>query len=76
MKSINAEEDISFIKTDIEPMMMNVTMMNRRIKDNSTNVKDLWAAIEALKTGADIPVPIPAAPVKIPEGNIDANSLA
>lgn len=41
MKSINAEEDISGIKTDIEPMMMNVTMMNRRIKDNSTNVKSL-----------------------------------
>ena len=78
MKSINAEEAISGIKTDLEPMQMNVTMMNRRIKDNSTNVKDLWAAIEALRnaSGASIPMPIPAsAPVKIdiPEGNIDAN---
>ena len=77
MKSINAEEAISGIKTDLEPMQMNVTMMNRRIKDNSTNVKDLWAAIEALKnaSGASIPMPIPAAQPKIdiPEGNIDAN---
>ena len=78
MKSINAEEAISGIKTDLEPMQMNVTMMNRRIKDNSTNVKDLWTAIEALRnaSGASIPMPIPAAaPVKIdiPEGNIDAN---
>jgi len=80
MKSINAEEDITDFKADIQPMMMNVTMMNRRIKDNTTNVKSILEQIELLKggSGASIPVPIPAAPVKIeiPEGNIDANQMA
>lgn len=61
---------------------MNVTMMNRRTKTNETSIKEIWAAIEALRSasgGAPIPMPVPAAPVeiKIPEGaNIDVNALA
>ena len=77
MKSINAEEDISGIKTDVEPMMMNMTMMNRRIKDNTTNVKSLMEQIEQLKGGSLPSIPAePVKPIEIPQGNIDANQLA
>lgn len=77
MKSINAEEDISGIKTDVEPMMMNMTMMNRRIKDNTTNVKSLMEQIELLKGGSLPSIPVePVKPIEIPSGNIDANQLA
>lgn len=67
MKSINAEEDISGIKTDVEPMMMNMTMMNRRIKDNTTNVKSLMEQIELLKGGSLPSIPAePVKPIEIP----------
>jgi hypothetical protein len=83
MKSNKAEDDISEMNTTLEPMHMNVTMMNRRTKTNETSIKELWAAIEALRSasgGAPIPMPIqvaPVEPIKIPEGaNIDVNMLA
>ena len=81
MKSIHAEDSISQINSSLEPTLMNITMMNRRTKENKTSIAELWAAIKALQegSGASIPVPVPAAPVeiKIPEGaNIDVNQLA
>lgn len=78
MKSIRAEDDISQMNASMEPALMNITMMNRRNKENTTSVKELWAAIEALRqgSGATIPMPVQAAPVeiKMPEGgNFDVN---
>lgn len=78
MKSIKAEDDISELNSNVEATLMNVSMMNRRTKANETSVKELWAAIEALRSasGAEIPIPAPVqvAPVVIPEGgNFDIN---
>jgi hypothetical protein len=79
MKSIKAEDDISEMTASVEATLMNVTTMNRKIKDNSGSIKDLWAAIEALRSGSGAEIPMPAAPVeiKIPEGaTLDANELS
>ena len=67
MKSIHAEDSISQINSSLEPTLMNITMMNRRTKENKTSIAELWAAIKALQegSGASIPVPVPAAPVEI-----------
>ena len=78
MKSIKAEDDISEMTASVEATLMNVTTMNRKIKDHSGSIKDLWAAIEALRSGSGAEIPMPApVEMKIPDGaSLDANELS
>lgn len=56
-KSVEAENDISEIKSDLEPLRMNLTLSNSRQKQMKEKIVDIEKQIEELKSGAgNVPV--------------------
>jgi len=40
-KSVQADESLSEIKTQLEPTLMNVTLCNRKLKDQGNTIKEM-----------------------------------
>ena len=64
-KSVEAENDISEIKSDLEPLRMNLTLSNSRQKQLKEKIEDIQKQIDELKSGAG------SAPVISSDGAID-----